>query len=434
MSMNTNRFCPQCGSPTDPSQRFCGNCGSAVDVTTVNPNPTELKAGPSTPDLAALSTQQGPGPGPISGVAAPIPPPPPDIFQSATTADYQAPQVPYQVVPDFARPQKGATRRTGLRFLIAFLVLLLVLGAIGGTIYYLRGKNSSTSNNTSNANNTNAYASTSTNTGTAVTPVPTGGSSGQASPINGTITYRSVDITIISVDQQEKYNDDSSSQSPYLLRISIKEHNASKNSVYLFYNESFRLVEADGTQVAPVRAQDGGGISQDVVRSNWVDFPVNSKLNVSKLILRIGTNTEHQIDVPLQQNPNLSQYQPITVKPNATLQYGGVNWTVTQATAQLSAEGTQATAGNRYIVLTLKADNPSNSSFYPFPSDNFRLQAPDVTTAPANSTLPSSIAAGSSGATGTVTFLMPQNDKAFTLTFLAQPNQKILEASANIQF
>jgi hypothetical protein len=193
-------------------------------------------------------------------------------------------------------------------------------------------------------------------------------------------------------------------------------------------------VEANGTQVAPVRAQDGGGISQDVVRSNWVDFPVDSKLNVSTLILRIGTNTEHQIDVPLKQNPNLSQYQPITVKPNAKLQYGGVNWTVTQATAQLSAEGTQATAGHRYIVLTFKADNPSNSSFYPFPSDNFRLQAPDATTAPTNSTLPSSIAAGSSGATGTVTFLMPQDDKAFTLKFLAQPNQKILEASADIQF
>jgi hypothetical protein len=193
-------------------------------------------------------------------------------------------------------------------------------------------------------------------------------------------------------------------------------------------------VEVNGTQIAPVKIQDGGGVPQDVVRNNWVDFPVNSKQDVNTLILHIGTNTEHQIDVPLKQNPDLSQYQSITVNPNAKLTYGGVNWTVTQATAQLSADATQATAGNRYIILTFKADNPTNTSFYPFPSDNFRLQAPDATANPTNSTLPASIAAGSNGTTGTVTFLMPQNDKTFTLKFLAQPAQNIAAASANIQF
>src|SRR2546429_3182406 len=65
-------------------------------------------------------------------------------FQSAPPANYQTSQTPYQVVPGFARPQKGATRKTGMRFLLLILVLLVVLGVVGSTIYYLRGRNSST--------------------------------------------------------------------------------------------------------------------------------------------------------------------------------------------------------------------------------------------------------------------------------------------------
>ena len=340
------------------------------------------------------------------------------------------------MVPDFARSQKDTTGKAGTRTIVAILVLVVILGAIGGTVYYLRGKNSSSTKNTGQVND---YSTSTTTTDTTPTSTRTGESSGPVLLGNGTITYKSVDITILSVDQQAKYSDDSSYQSPYLLRVSVKEHNPYSGSVYLFYHDSFRLVEANGTQIAPEKAQDStlisqdeNGISQDVVRNNWIDFPVANKLDANTSILRIGTSTEHQIDVPLKPNPDLSQYQPITVNLNATLQYGGVNWTVTQATAQLSAEGTHATTGNRYIILTFKADNPSNSSFYPFPSNNFRLQAPDATVAPTHSTLPDSIAAGSSGATGTVTFLMPQNDKTFTLKFLAQQN--IAEATANIQF
>src|SRR5439155_8912601 len=56
--MNANRFCSNCGSPSDPSQRFCSNCGSAIDGTTGNPQPTELKPGSSAPDFSAISTQQ----------------------------------------------------------------------------------------------------------------------------------------------------------------------------------------------------------------------------------------------------------------------------------------------------------------------------------------------------------------------------------------
>ncbi|TMC19633.1 MAG: DUF4352 domain-containing protein, partial [Chloroflexi bacterium] len=270
--------------------------------------------------------------------------------------------------------------------------------------------------------------------GGGATPTATSSSNVSHSSNNNTITYKSVEITILAVDQQTKFTDDGDSQSPYLLRISIKENNTSETDVNIYYNDSSRLVEADGTQIAPEKAQDSTLISQGVVRNNWIDFAVPSKLDVNTLTLRIGTNTEHQINVPLKSNRDLSQYQPITVQPNATLKYGGLNWTVTQANAQLSAYGTQATAGYRYIILTLKADNSTDADFVVRPDDYFRLQAPDVTTAPTHSTLPSLIAPGSSGTTGAITFLMPQNDQKFTLKFLARPSENIAEATADIHF
>src|SRR5579859_4044586 len=106
MSMNAMRFCSNCGSPAEPGQRFCADCGSAIDGTTANPEPTELKLGPSAPDFTAISTQQEMRPTYISG--SPVPPPPPDLFQPIPLTDYQIPHTPYQVAPDFARPQKGA--------------------------------------------------------------------------------------------------------------------------------------------------------------------------------------------------------------------------------------------------------------------------------------------------------------------------------------
>src|SRR5262249_53542262 len=141
MSTNANRFCPNCGLPAEPGQRFCADCGSAIDATTVNPNPTEFKPGSSTPDLNTFPPgQEAVPPSPyISGAPTPTPPPqppPPDVFQSSTTVDnYQTPQPSYQPVPDFARPQKGATTRTGIGLLGILAVVVALILIAGGAFY-----------------------------------------------------------------------------------------------------------------------------------------------------------------------------------------------------------------------------------------------------------------------------------------------------------
>ena len=76
----------------------------------------------------------------------------------------------------------------------------------------------------------------------------------------------------------------------------------------------------------------------------------------------------------------------------------------------------------RYIVITLKVDNPTSNTFFPSMSTYARLKSGDIIKSPTGSTFPSGIDAGTTGTTGTVTFLMPQNNSSFTLTMLARTN------------
>jgi len=99
-----------------------------------------------------------------------------------------------------------------------------------------------------------------------------------------------------------------------------------------------------------------------------------------------------------------------------------VNWTLTTVTSSFSANGKQADNGMRYIVVTLKLDNPTSSVFFPEMSTYARLKLGEIINSPTSDTFPVDIAAGTTGTTGTVTFLMPQNNSSFTLTMLARTN------------
>jgi hypothetical protein len=83
-----------------------------------------------------------------------------------------------------------------------------------------------------------------------------------------------------------------------------------------------------------------------------------------------------------------------------------------------------------YVVLTLKADNTSSSTFRAVPTDYLRLKSGDTASPPTiNYTLPLSVDAGQTNVTGTATFSMPQGSTAFTLIFLADPSDTPAQAS-----
>ncbi len=416
MAQTSQPSCLRCGTPMAPGQRFCSNCGATREPGFSNPT---AQAADNYSQVPEMLTELP---------AVPPPPPPSEQYnQTPPGYTYYPPQQPqnfaqrqqgYQSVPvppTYAKPQKDATksvlRQMGCGVL---LVILLVLGACGGLSYFVYRfvvtSSSSTSTSTSN---------TSTNTGSS------NGSSSQAVPtatvsINQMITYASIETTILSVQEASSFSNDANANSSVLVRVNLKEHNPTANVVYLFYSDNFRLILPDGTAVAPTNENNNGGIAQDVVRTNWVDFPLSASTDISKLTLRLGNTNEAQMDVPLTGKADVSKYQLKTSNPNAPFQYAGLNWTLTTVTSSWSANGKQADSSMRYIVVTLKVDNPTANLYYPFANDYIRLQGGGVTNAPASNTFDSSIAAGATGKVATVTFLMPQSASSFTLSMLAR--------------
>jgi hypothetical protein len=108
---------------------------------------------------------------------------------------------------------------------------------------------------------------------------------------------------------------------------------------------------------------------------------------------------------------------------NVTTQYGGLTWTVTSATVSLDYKGQQAAKGMQFVTVSLKVDNPSSQEFNAYYGDYFRLKSGGTTSAPSLSTnFPLSFAAGSTGGTGDVDFIMPAGSTSYTLMFLSTPS------------
>ncbi len=423
-------FCPQCGSPMTPGQRFCSNCGSTID------------AGFGVPTAAASSGDQYPPVPNMSNAATPPPPPPFGGYNQAppsSTNTYYPPQAaPAQQnfqaapapasIPTFAKPvkdsSKGVLGQIGCGVL---LVILLIVGLCAGGSYLVYRYVINAANSTTTGTTTTTGSNSNGGTPQAITLT--------TAQINQSLTYSSVDFTIVNVQEASSFTDDSSPSSPVTLRVNVTEHNPTTDTVYMNYTNQLQIVLPDKTTVTAGTSKIDGIIGQAVQRTNWIDFPLTKSIPINQLTLQFGAASETLLSVPLTGSADLSAYKLKSITPNATFQYGGVNWTLTSVTSSLSANGKQADTGMRFIVLTLKADNPSTNGTFYTSADTMRLQSGSVTNSSTNNTLPYPLSAGTTGATGTITFMMPQNNSSFTFILLAQAtaNPPIAQVSTNFQ-
>jgi len=417
-----------------PGQRFCSNCGSTID------------AGFGVPTAAASSGDQYPPVPDMSNLSAPPPPPPSGVYNQPpppATNTYYPPQAPQnlplaqqnfqaapQPVPAYAKPVKDSSKSVlGQIGCGVLVVILLIVALCGGGSYLLYRYVINAANSTTTSTTTTAGGNGNSNSGTPQA-IPT-----ITAQINQTLTYSSVDFTIVNVQEASSFADDSSPSSPVTLRINDTEHNPIADTVYLNYTNQLHIVLPDKTTVTAGTSKITGIIGQAVQRTNWIDFPLPKSIPINQLTLQFGEANETQMSVPLTGSADLSAFKLKSITPNTAFQYGGVNWTLTSVTSSLSAKGKQADTGMRFIVLTLKADNPSTNGTFYSNADTMRLQSGSVTNSSTNNTLPFPINAGTTGATGTITFMMPQNNSSFTFIMLAQPTSSppIAQVSTNFQ-
>ena len=418
MAQSHQHYCPNCGTPATGDERFCTNCGSSMNAPArqVPPPPTQYPQNPQ-------AQQQ------IQQVQQP-------------RQYYQAPPVNQQVPPYAQQPQSKqnpiveAFAALGLLFLFrrsirrgytgryrrrnsgccGVLVTIVILGILAAVAY---GAYRSVGTSIRNANlNSITSSNDSSGSGNQTTQSPI-----TTMQINQTVTYAGVDITIISAQQSRAFIDDNNSTAANgMIRVNIKEANNSGYDASYFYSDIAHLILPDKTSVAAINEMQPSAPAKSITRDNWLDFAVPTSDKIDQLTLVLGSTQNAQISIPLTGNANLSAFQAKTVNPNIPISYGGLNWTLKTATSTLSASGKQATSGMRYVVLTFNVDNPTSGSVnIGFTSDYMRLQSGGIKNNPAdgiNTTLPLSINANTTGVSGTVAFLMPGNDTAFTLIFL----------------
>lgn len=385
MSQSITHSCANCRSSVPDNMRFCPNCGT----------PTSIPQAPPLPPVASYPpTQQ----------AAPFAAYPQQNNQQA----YQPPplQQGYQPLPSYARPQKNSSRGM-MRVVVILLLLLLLLGAGGYFAFHFL---------TSKGGNT-----TTTGANGQVTPTQ---SPLTTTPINATVTYASVAITIINAQQATSFADDSGTLTHGVVRLNLHAvqsdvENANFTNAPVFaYPECFALLLPGGSKVAVGGYKDLTGPPRKGDRMTWIDFPASTGLKVNQMILQIGKDTEEQLQVPLTAHADLSQYQPKQSTPNLRVAFGSVFWTLKTVTFKLSDSGKQVDKGMRFLVLTFSLDNPSKDNDSSYAPDYIRLQY-SGTTITLDQAAVGNAAPDTSNVPGVVSFLVPQDTT--TATFILLP-------------
>ena len=430
MAQGFPRFCPRCGAETVPMQRLCNQCG--LGLAPWFPQQPSSQPGFQPPIDQGMPTLPGPIPGqpsqpyggqvsqpgfsasqPYGGqVSQPgFPPAQPGFapawnqpsanqqpfMQSAPAgyADYNA-----QPVAPVEPPRKR--RRLGM-----LLLLLVILLLLGGASYLAL--------NYLNVGNTTQ------------TPITT-------ATLNSTVTYAGVTMTVLKVEQSQRFLDDPSSANDGMVRVYLQAQNKTAVPVNLQYNTIVALTLPGGKTIAPTYVKGNIGVVPAATQTSMIDFAVSTDTKVDQLTLQLGAAEEAQLNIPLIPGANLDQYSPKSTTLNVNFQYLGLNWSLINATTQLSIDGKQATKGMHYVTTTLDVSNTLSQTAIPgSPYDYIRLQAGNSIATPVDTTLPVSFASGENGKTGTVTFLVPQNTIKLTLILLAQPQSGFDQAAEDFQ-
>lgn len=356
MAQVSPQYCPQCGTEVVPQQKFCATCGlprAALDLGQAGPSSSDAPVFAGGPQLPASQPQA----------------------QNVATLDTVA-------LPPNRKRKIG---RNGIVLLL--IALFLVVIAAGYGILQSLGVGKPTQSPISRIN------------------------------INTTASYASVDMTIFNVQQAQNFLDDPNSVSDGMRRVQIRAKNTFSQPIALSYSTIAHLLLPGGKEVAAVYASSNAPIAPNATQTTNIDFALPLSIKTDQLSLRLGTANEAQLDIPLNGSTDGSKYAPKAVKIAKSLSYLSTNWTLVDATSQLSFNGQQASKDMRFVTVRFSIDNPLMQSVIlgsPYTYMHLKTNTTDRT--PVSAGAPISLDAGVSGKTGSATFQVPQESSTLTLT------------------
>ncbi len=442
MAQALPRYCPRCGTPTRADMQRCATCDLPVGAMlsrsdaqansgdyanpplegAVAPTPGYMQQGNETyfasppaqaQDFPFAQSAQGgaafsAGPSGPGEWGTPNQPAPWDAGGSyppnnpANRPSWDNPALP--PLSPASAPQPRRRLRAGRIFVVLLLLLLLA----GGGVFAFLATRGHLLNNTQ--------------------------SSIRTTSLNSTVTYAGATITLINVQQAQNFVDDPQSTDTGMLRLTLQEQNSTSVPITWDYNQSARLLVQGKSALAPTYVTANGTLAPGATRKSTLDFAVANGGNLQNLVFQLGTAKEAQLQIPLTGQANLSQYQNKSTPQKGTLNYFGLDWTLTNATTSLSLPNQQASQGKEFLTLEFSIDNAlsqeaiSGSAF-----DYMRVKVGGQTSAPVSTTIPVSFAAGDTGKKGSAIFLIPQNSTSCTLVLLSQDPGTDGEARLNFQ-
>ncbi|HVU69975.1 MAG TPA: zinc ribbon domain-containing protein [Ktedonobacteraceae bacterium] len=417
---SAEKVCKQCGAALAANQSFCAQCGAPADMTQREALTAPPPPPPPTDEQTFIKqpfdnpyTSSGPGSAetypPASAYQSPwqaYPPPPP--------LSTIAPSSP----PSSALPVPPPRRRRSRRWAYALVLLFVVLS--GGLAYggYMLATRSA--NHTSGSQNTPVVSQTSPAGNSHASATSSGSGSTSSSPVtvNAALNFGTIDLTILTVQQAGSFPDDHNTTGEKIVRVNFKEANNTRSSATYGYGDVARLITGDASSIAPGNSKYNVPPVAGATQDNWLDFPVPANTEINNLILRLGSQSQAQMDIPLQEKADLSQYQARSATFNLSVKHGRATWTLTKATLSWSAARKQAATGMRYVVLEMQVAASENIN-YGLPW-SVRLKAGDstVTADPDGSSIPESLPAGAS-TKAIAAFQVPEGLTAFTFLLLS---------------
>jgi hypothetical protein len=109
--------------------------------------------------------------------------------------------------------------------------------------------------------------------------------------VNRSVDFNHVHFTVTSVTQAAAFSDDLRRGGKYTVRVELQasSENGNQAPVGIDYPALVRLLTLDGQAIAPKLVSIAPLVLPNQSRNGYIDFPVNTQVDLSSLMLRLGS-------------------------------------------------------------------------------------------------------------------------------------------------